>query len=265
MTQADPADAAGLFEKVRVIRNGVSRTWSGVTPEAAAAAAKLVGDVPYLLCVGNGKPHKNLKFAMAVANSLTLGGFRHRLVIVGPPDPYLLDWLDAERPSAHRVLRIDRVEAPVLAALYHKADVLLTPSLYEGFGLPPLEAMMAGTPVVASNRGGLPESVGSAAAGGLLDPLDLKSWQAEVMRLITDRDYREARITAGRKWARSMNWDRATQDLAREFISVSTASSAEATNSLPRWTRTTSNQSTPSNQQMADGARDVDEGGPGVT
>lgn len=216
----DPADNK-LFAKTKVVRNGVSRTWARQTPEALAEARKLVEGGPYLLCVGNGKPHKNLQLVLTLGRKLALSGYSHKVVMVGPADRFLLDQMRPfELQHSNLLKRIDRVPSDVLAALYAGAAAVLTPSLYEGFGLPPIEAMMAGAPVIASNRGGLPEAVGDG--GVLLDPLDEQAWLSEVSKLLnTDHpEYRNERIARGRRWASGMSWQAATAELAVQIAEV---------------------------------------------
>lgn len=90
------------------------------------------------------------------------------------------------------------------------AALFLFPSLYEGFGLPPLEAMQSGVPVIVSNRASLPEVVGQAAA--ILPPNDVDAWAMAIERGLEDRAWREAMITAGLKQAGNFSWNRCALD-----------------------------------------------------
>jgi glycosyltransferase involved in cell wall biosynthesis len=235
-SQYGPCDSE-LLKKTRVIRNGVSRRWSTTSREATQRVARLTEKAPYVLCVGNGKPHKNLRLVLSIGDRLATDGFPHCIVIVGPPDRYMRDVLrgydvrycdagDDDRPTSSRVVCFGEVDEPTLAALYAGADLLLTPSLYEGFGLPPLEGMMAGVPVIASNRGGLPESVGLGKQCVLLDPLDLDAWHREVVKTLSDRNYWRERVLTGRQWADQMSWRSATRAFAAEILSIVEASTA---------------------------------------
>ena len=85
--------------------------------------------------------------------------------------------------------------------MYNGADVYALPSIYEGFGLPPLEAMSCGTPVVASNTSSIPEVVGDA--GVLLSPKDVESWVKAILRILRDKPLREM-TTASLKQAKSL-------------------------------------------------------------
>ncbi len=105
-----------------------------------------------------------------------------------------------------------------LREVYALAELFLFPSLYEGFGLPPLEAMACGTPVLASNRGPLPEVLGDGAV--LLDPLDHEAWSREATRLLDDVGMRQARIEAGLGKAGEYSWNRAAEQTLAVLRSV---------------------------------------------
>jgi glycosyltransferase involved in cell wall biosynthesis len=93
-----------------------------------------------------------------------------------------------------------------LQALYRNAAALVYPSLYEGFGLPVLEAMASGTPVIASRAASMPEIVGDA--GILLDPLDAREWTGAIIKVVNDEHLRERMRHAGRARAASFTWER---------------------------------------------------------
>jgi glycosyltransferase involved in cell wall biosynthesis len=97
--------------------------------------------------------------------------------------------------------------------MYTVAGLLVTPSFYEGFGLPALEAQHAGCPVVVSNKGSLPEIVGER--GITLDPEDTAAWTATMARVLADKDLREQLVTQGRRQAARFTWRKtAEQTLA---------------------------------------------------
>jgi glycosyltransferase involved in cell wall biosynthesis len=97
-----------------------------------------------------------------------------------------------------------------LAHLYHAAGVLVTPSFYEGFGLPALEAQHCGCPVIVSNRGSLPEIVGKN--GMMLDPEDTSSWVDTLALVLDDTDLRKTMITAGHEQAKKFNWGKTARN-----------------------------------------------------
>jgi glycosyltransferase involved in cell wall biosynthesis len=152
-----------------------------------------------VLCVGAKRPHKN-----AVAVVEALAGTDLRLIVTGYRTPY--DDVLRERAAALDVA----LELPDwvddLDDLYARAGVVVVPSLYEGFGLPVLEAMVRGVPVVASNRSSLPEVAGDAAL--LVDPEDRGALRGAIERALQDGVTLGA---AGRERARQFSWERTAQ------------------------------------------------------
>jgi glycosyltransferase involved in cell wall biosynthesis len=158
------------------------------------------GTVPHILCVANSYPHKNLH-GLVDAFAQVYEKFDANLVIVGKKrlgEPLLENAL--QQIPSERVIRLERVAYEQLVALYQKAAVFVFPSLYEGFGLPVLEAMMARTPVVTTREASLPEVGGDCAvyADGR-NSVDLAekimqvlAWSAEERRAWTERAYAHA-------------------------------------------------------------------------
>lgn len=177
--------------------------------EPAAPAQREGLDRPYVLAVGTLEPRKNLE-RLLDAWLLLDPEVRdaHVLALVGPRG-----WDDesivrkAERAGA---LLLGRVSDEELRALYAGAAAFAYPSLYEGFGLPPLEAMAAGAPVLTSNVSSLPEVVGDAAV--LVDPLDVSAIAEGLTALLTDHALAERLRSAGRERARSFSWDRTASE-----------------------------------------------------
>ena len=146
---------------------------------------------PYMLCVSNRKPHKNEPrvleaFAQAALPSEVC------LVLTGAPTDALLQQA-AQLGIAQRVVFLGRVEESKLPSLYRGAIALLFPSLYEGFGLPVIEAMACGTPVLTSNTTSLPEVAGDAAV--LVDPTSVPDIAHAITLLFNDGEVR-ARLSA---------------------------------------------------------------------
>jgi glycosyltransferase involved in cell wall biosynthesis len=166
----------------------------------------------FILAVGAREPRKNLGRLVRAVNALHDRGFAHPLVItsasVHPPA-----WIDA-------VLDLGYVPAQDLGALYGQADVFVYPSLYEGFGLPPLEAMQSGTPVVASSAGAIHEVCGDAAL--LVDPLDWEAMAGALARVLGDPGLREDLRRKGILRAAQFSWDEA----ARQTVNVYRAAMA---------------------------------------
>ncbi|CAN5211103.1 glycosyltransferase family 1 protein [soil metagenome] len=210
-------------ERAEVIANGVSAFFS-VAPGVDSTADLPAGvRMPYLLCVGNRKPHKNLVAAVETLARLAPEDPELRLVVAGR---VFAGWDDVLKLAARKGIadRIDSLPTPSdseLRALYANAEVLLFPSRYEGFGLPILEAMAAGSPVVASNRASIPDVAGGAAI--LLDPGDHDGMAAAVRRVRGEPQTRRELVRRGRCRAAELTWSRAgrrTADLLYEVASA---------------------------------------------
>ncbi|TAN38412.1 MAG: glycosyltransferase family 1 protein [Verrucomicrobia bacterium] len=169
---------------------------------------ELVGDdTPYIFCVANTYPHKNVH-RLIEAFGVLQTEFPHRLVLEGLPrrGERRVQAALARLPDTHRVTRLGRTPRAELAALYQAADLFVFPSLYEGFGLPVLEAMAAGTPVVAMRQASVPEVGGDAITYCEHDDTpELVACIREMLRL--DPAARAARIAAARTRAATFNWN----------------------------------------------------------
>jgi glycosyltransferase involved in cell wall biosynthesis len=173
--------------------------------EIAAVRARYALEGPYVLHLGTIKPRKNLPrliraFALARVPSdtlLALGG----LTTFGAGD---VDRAVAETGTSSRVHRLGYVADADLPALYSGAACVAIVSLYEGFGMPALEALACGAPLVASNRGSLPEIVGDA--GVLVDPLDLGSIATGLERVLGDTSVQQSLRAAGPRRAAAFDW-----------------------------------------------------------
>lgn len=159
--------------KISVVYNGISQPQPAHPDTAAECVNRLGVRRPYFLFVGSADPRKNRARLISAFHRAALP--EHELVIVGGKVDHLFasDDLGA---NATRIRQVGRVDDAVLDALYQEADAFVFPSIYEGFGLPPLEAMARGCPVLCSKASCLPEVCGpSFAEGGAclyFDPLD---------------------------------------------------------------------------------------------
>ena len=180
-------------QKIRVVPHGVDETFRPVTDEVRvqSVCSRYGIERPYVYYLGNFKPHKNVQSLLRAFACLPSGlQAKYELVLGGGADRWLPDCSrQAGELGVESSTRfIGHVADEDMAALYSGAELFVFPSLYEGFGLPPLEAMACGTAVVASNRTSIPEVVGDA--GSLVDPEDVASLSAEMARVLQDGEAR---------------------------------------------------------------------------
>ena len=185
-------------QRVVVVGNGVGGAF---VPEGP----RYDPGFPYLLHVGSHKPHKNLARLLEALKRVPKDV---RLLLSGPPDPVTVRHVERLALSG-RVVFCGLIPEAELPAYYRGALALMIPSLYEGFGLPALEAMACGTPVLASNVTALPEVIGDA--GLFVDPHDVESIAEGIRWLVDDSALRERLRMKGLERARQFSWERTTQ------------------------------------------------------
>jgi len=173
-------------------------------------------DATVLLNVGTEDSSKNIPFLLQVASSLQRRLPNLRLVRVGKRKDSTGALIDSLGLGG-RVQYASNITDEQLAMYYNSADLLLHPSLYEGFGLPPVEAMASGCPVVCSDMSSLPEVVGDA---GLVLPLDASRWVDEIERLLRNSDQMERYRALGLERARSFTWASCAEKTARGYREV---------------------------------------------
>lgn len=201
-TARDVAETLGIDEeKIHVCYHGVDPQFHPGGP---------VGD--YFLCVANPKPHKNV--------ALLLDAFGRysgpeRLVLVCPGSPWLEERLAR---LGGRVQRLFPVPEEDLPALYRGAQALLFPSYFEGFGLPALESMACGTPVVAARATSLPEVVGEG--GWLFDPHDSRELLACLAEVAAHPERRAEKAAAALARARTFTWEASARAHVRIYESL---------------------------------------------
>jgi glycosyltransferase involved in cell wall biosynthesis len=175
---------------------------------------------PYILYVGALRPHKNIGRLLSAFERMDDPTVK--LIVTASKNPELAAQIERQKLQA-RVHFTGCVSDAFLAALYRGAVCLVLPSLIEGFGLTPLEAMACGTPVVVSRSSALPEVVGNA--GLFFDPLDIEDIRRALQRTITDRGLREELRNAGPPRARLFSWDIVANRVHRVIEEAAEASS----------------------------------------
>lgn len=195
--------------RVVVIPHGVGAAFHPATPEEIARVRDRHGlNAPYLLGVGTIQPRKNLGRQAIAMNRVKSAGLPHELVLAGNRGwmPGEVEREIAESGAAERVRILGYVDDRDLPALYSGAELLSFPSLYEGFGLPMLEAMACGLPVVASASSSLPEVAGDAAI--LVDPTSADAIGSAYLRILQDPVLAADLSRRGAERAKLFPWDR---------------------------------------------------------
>lgn len=217
-SKRDIADVYGVPpEKITVVYNGIDEVFS---LDASELPSVDTGDRPYLLSVCAMLAKKNVRAIVLALAALKERGLPHRLVHIGPSGP-AREAIEAEVRRFH--LRGDvefkgYVPKDELAAYYRGADALLFPSFHEGFGIPIVEAMASGCPVVTSTAFSMPEIAGDAAL--LVDPYNVESLILVTHRLITNRTLRDEMIELGLQRARRFSWNRCADETVAVYRDV---------------------------------------------
>ncbi len=175
---------------------------------------------PYFLFVSQWRPHKGIETLISAFELFRdrYPRVRPQLVVVGAPHPNYPDILERLTTSRYTtdIIRPGFVDERDLPKLYAAAELFVFPSEYEGFGLPPLEAMASGTPVLAAQTSCLPEILGDAAR--YAQPGDAAAWAEAMHRIVTDRSLWSQLRAAGTRQARRYSW----QKMARETLAIYT-------------------------------------------
>ncbi|XID91102.1 glycosyltransferase family 4 protein [Paenibacillaceae bacterium WGS1546] len=204
-------------EKIHAIYNGVDNPWREIKGEKRGA----LSSSPYLLYVGNVKPHKNLR-SLVKAFELIKDKIPHRLIIIGKKEGFVTGdtGLEAEAERlGDRIQFTGFVDNNALLQYYRNADMMVFPSLYEGFGLPPLEAMASGCPVLVSERASLPEVCGDAAL--YFNPESSQDISDKILLVATDPDLKKRLMIKGKQQVESFTWGKcavATIDIINRIL-----------------------------------------------
>ncbi len=206
-------------EKVAAVPNAARSLFHPASSEQTAAVRERLGvEEDFLLYVGTIEPRKNLlTLVRAFVEMLSTTSLRPQLVIAGKKG-WLSDDLYAyvkESGVARRVLFTGYVTDDELRALYSSCRAFVYPSLYEGFGLPPLEAMACGAPVIASNIPSIREVTGEAAR--LVDPENVNALAQSIVSLLLDEGEQQHLSSAGLKRAAEFSWERTARSIREVY------------------------------------------------
>jgi glycosyltransferase involved in cell wall biosynthesis len=176
---------------------------------------------PFLLYVGNAYPHKNLDGLVKVFAKIKEKNNNLQLVLVGKDDYFY-------RQIKKIAIGLKKVNKDIvfpgfvpdeeLVSFYRCALAYIFPSFYEGFGLPPLEAMAQGCPVISSNQASLPEILGRAAL--YFNPYNQREMQEKIERIITDLDWRQKLIKTGYQQVKKYSWDKCAKEMLNVYKNV---------------------------------------------
>ena len=177
-------------------------------------------DYPFILFVGTLEKRKNVPTLLKSFYKLKKSKLDHKLVIVGGKGWKYTKIFDliAELNLQNDVIFTDYVSDEYLVKLYNAADLFVYPSLYEGFGLPPLEAMACGCPVITSNISSLPEVVGDA--GIMIDPNDIDGLTAAMLKILTDNELREELSRKSLDRSKMFSWKKTANETWKVYEDV---------------------------------------------
>lgn len=210
--------------QVSVVLDGVSEEFTPQSDaETQSVCEKYKIERPYILWLGEFVAHKNVTVLVKAFSALSVRlRSQYKLVLAGEKSG---DWKDvkkeAQRAGVGNLVKLPGfIDSADLPALYSSADLFVFPSLYEGFGLPPLEAMACGTPVVCSNSSSLPEVVGD---GGLLVAPRSAALSAAMTEVLNNESLRQRLKRRGRERAAIFSWQTTaakTLDIYKELLAA---------------------------------------------
>jgi len=220
-------------EKIDVIYEGVDQSFSQLSESQLTSVDNAESDrskpdnmqitKPFLLYTGVWRSHKNLQNLIKAFHILkTEYNFQGSLVITGRPDPVYSKEVMGETLSLkleNDVVFTGMVSEDKLIQLYNQAEVYVFPSLYEGFGLSPLEAMQCGTPVAASNASCIPEVCGEENAL-FFDPRNPRDMAEKVFRILSEKSLKEELVKNGLEHVKKFSWEKMAKDTFKVYNSV---------------------------------------------
>lgn len=219
LVKSDIVKYIGINEdKIKAIYEAANKIFGPIKDQDTLMAIKEKYNLPdrFILYVGGIFPSKNFSGLVKAFYNLKKEG-PYNLVVVGSKrwkfekDFKLISKLDLD-DDIHFTGRVPQMDLP---AFYNLAEMFVFPSLYEGFGIPILEAMACGCPVIASKTGALPEIAGNAAA--FIDPYDIDEMSATMHKVLADEDFRQDLIEKGYKQVKKFSWEKCAKEIIEAF------------------------------------------------
>lgn len=203
-----------LIDGIPEVAAKVNVIWEAVVQRPTRSKDRLVS-IPagkYVIAFNNASLHKNIpRLVEAFERARKREGFPHLLVLVGTSPIGLR--------TSPAIICLPRQSESDLNALLRGAEALVVPSIYEGFGLPVLEAMSEGIPVACSSAGSLPEVAGEAAL--LFDPLSVEKIEQAIIDVITEQDLRRRLVALGKENVKRFSWEKAAEETLEVYRSAS--------------------------------------------
>lgn len=208
-------------DRIKVIFNGVDTKFRSLRENDVNEFLKKYNiNFPFILYVGTLEPRKNLPTLIKAYYQLKKKNINHKLVIAGRKGwkyQKIFETID-KLNLKDDIIFTGYVPENDLPALYNAADLFVYPSIYEGFGLPPLEAMACGTPVITSNTSSLPEVVGDA--GIMVDPLDINELAHSMHEVLTNSALKIDLRKKGLERAKMFNWEKCGRETLEVYENV---------------------------------------------
>lgn len=221
-------------DKIDVIYHGVDDRFKLITDVQKLADFKSKYGIKnkYLLYIGTDFPHKNLKnLIFAYKHLIETSESPPDLLISGPATKRRKEIMSMVENIREKVVFLDYVQDDEIVYLYNCAEAMIIPSLYEGFGLPILEAMACGVPVVASNATSIPEVVGDA--GLLVDATDINELYKGIYQVVTDHNLRNVLINKGIERVKKFQWSESARQTSNTYTMAANAFKKNGLKKLP--------------------------------
>lgn len=197
--------------KVRMVYPGVTVKQIVATQSLNSVRSKYRLRDPYILYVGSNKPHKNVQLLLDAFVQFRNQGYQHRLVVTGEERNFSISDRLRSLIQSDELVFIPNIDEEDLPYVYSQASVFVFPSLYEGFGLPPLEAMSYGIPVLSSSASCLPEVLGEAAA--MFDPSSVEELVTQLITLVDNSVLRRQMVQRGQENSKKYTWQEASRTI----------------------------------------------------